>query len=174
MMAKAPKENKTIITMESQSVHARLNREPNLREYKKAMIEHFRTLGGNADLDADGKEVTLAEWMLMMNVTTVARRVIMPRIVPNPRKEEARSGTRETMVARTAGALRMEDSTLLASVTNVARQDTRQTNAGRRKRVHVCIRKDTSPKDLEMSKQMQLWIAWSACLLHWNYPTLTS
>ena len=60
MMAKAPKEYKTIITMESRSVRARLNREPNLREYKKALIEHFRTLGGNADLDADGKEVSLA------------------------------------------------------------------------------------------------------------------
>jgi hypothetical protein len=60
MMAKAPKDYKTIITMESRSVCARLNGEPNLQEYKKAMIEHFCTLGGDADLDADGKEVLLA------------------------------------------------------------------------------------------------------------------
>jgi hypothetical protein len=38
MMAKAPKEYKIIITMESRILHARLNREPNLREYKKVMI----------------------------------------------------------------------------------------------------------------------------------------
>ena len=41
-------------------MHARLNCEPNLCEYNRAMIEHFRTLGGNADLDGDGKEVSLA------------------------------------------------------------------------------------------------------------------
>jgi Zinc knuckle len=60
MMAKAPKEYKTIITMESRSVRARHNREPTLKEYKKAMTEHFRTLGGVANADVDGKEVTLA------------------------------------------------------------------------------------------------------------------
>jgi Zinc knuckle len=60
MMAKAPKEYKTIITMESQSVRAQHAQEPTLKEYKKAMIEHFRTLGGVANADADGKEVTLA------------------------------------------------------------------------------------------------------------------
>jgi hypothetical protein len=109
MMAQAPKEYKTIITMESRSVRARLNREPNIREYKKAMIEHYRTLGGDADLDADGKEVLLDVVDPEDDATTVERKDNMRRTAPNPRKEEA-SGARETVVERTAGALKMEDS----------------------------------------------------------------
>jgi hypothetical protein len=143
MMVKAPKEYKTIITMESQSVRARLNREPNIREYKKAMIEHFCTLGGDADQDAHGKEVPLAAVDPELNVRTVARKGIMPNIAQNLRREEG-SGARGTAVARTAGTLKMEDSALMASVTTVERQDTRQVSVGRKKRMLIFVRVDTS------------------------------